>query len=400
MAKDSDDCEFWLPPQFLTDDDELFAEFKAPKNDGRNGLGFGADYQRGFSCGFFGFGPNSDLSSPVDGSTETESDEEDYITELTRQISRSTLHDSGLAYENRKGWSLAGSPQSTLCSALGGCDCNQGSSRGSPNGPSRVSSPPEASRTDGAWDLLYAAAGEVARIRMAESGTGFRSKNNGLFVPRKPGPISVPHKTPTPNLGFQPSQPHPPYQHLKALQFEQLKQQQLMKQHGAHVWGQPKHQLCNNQQLPQNRERMSKPALAMAAWPTLEQSHRQQLQPQPGSGMRAVFLGNPVSKRECAGTGVFLPRRFGTPAETRKKSGCSTVLLPDRVVQALNLNLGVADTQVHNNRYNGSLGSDHDFSTGKQRNVMVLPQAQQRRSMLRPQTVVSTEVRLPQEWTY
>lgn len=117
-----------------------------------------------------------------------------------------------------QGWSLSGSPQSTLCSALGGCDCNQGSSRGSPNGPSRVASPPDASRTDGAWDLLYAAAGEVARMRMAETGAGFHSKNNGPYAPRKPAPISVPRKTPSPNPAFQPSQPHPPYQHLKALQ--------------------------------------------------------------------------------------------------------------------------------------------------------------------------------------
>lgn len=102
MAKDSDDCEFWLPPQFLNDDDDLFTEMKGRRNDGRNGLGFGGDYQRGYSSGFYGFGPNSDLSSPVDGSTETESDEEDYITELTRKLSRSTLLDSGLAYENRK----------------------------------------------------------------------------------------------------------------------------------------------------------------------------------------------------------------------------------------------------------------------------------------------------------
>lgn len=102
MAKDSDDCEFWLPPQFLNDDDDLFTELKGHKNDGRNGLGFGGDYQRGYSSGFYGFGPNSDLSSPVDGSTETESDEEDYITELTRKMSRSTLLDCGLAYENRK----------------------------------------------------------------------------------------------------------------------------------------------------------------------------------------------------------------------------------------------------------------------------------------------------------
>lgn len=102
MAKDSDDCEFWLPPQFLTDDDDLFTEFKTHRHDGKNGLSFGRDYQPDFSFGFPGFGPNSDLSSPVDGSTETESDEDDYITELTRKLTNSTLQDSRLASESKK----------------------------------------------------------------------------------------------------------------------------------------------------------------------------------------------------------------------------------------------------------------------------------------------------------
>lgn len=55
--------------------------------------------------------------------------------------------------------------------------------------------------------------------------------------------------------------------------------------------------------------------------------------------MRAVFLGGAGTRRESSGTGVFLPRRDGNPPASKKKSGCSTVLLPARVVQALNLNL-------------------------------------------------------------
>lgn len=56
------------------------------------------------------------------------------------------------------------------------------------------------------------------------------------------------------------------------------------------------------------------PAKAASAWPPMQH--------QIGAGMRAVFLGAPPSgKRECAGTGVFLPRRAGTPAEPRKRQG-------------------------------------------------------------------------------
>ncbi|CAL5373446.1 unnamed protein product [Camellia sinensis] len=61
-----------------------------------------------------------------------------------------------------------------------------------------------------------------------------------------------------------------------------------------------------------------------SAWPTLQQAL--QPQQQPSSGMRAVFLGNTGSKRECAGTGVFLPRPIGSPTETRKKSDIITYL--------------------------------------------------------------------------
>ncbi|KAK4844281.1 hypothetical protein QYF36_018461 [Acer negundo] len=68
--------------------------------------------------------------------------------------------------------------------------------------------------------------------------------------------------------------------------------------------------------------------------------------------MRAVFLsgssgGGGDVKRECAGTSVFLPRRYGNnnnnnninnfnnnPHDSRNK----LVLLPAKVVQALNLN--------------------------------------------------------------
>lgn len=84
-------------------------------------------------------------------------------------------------------------------------------------------------------------------------------------------------------------------------------------------------------QMVQNRARSSSTScvrpvmgLSPSAWPTLQQSQQQQPQ-QPGSGMRAVFLGNPGgTKRECTGTGVFLPR---TPTQTRKKPGPTSSLV-------------------------------------------------------------------------
>ncbi|KAL3536456.1 hypothetical protein ACH5RR_004917 [Cinchona calisaya] len=412
MAMESDDCEQWLLPQFLTDDDDqLFADFKNAnmKNDSRNTTKtcFGMDFLNEYGYGFGPFGSQSDLSSPVEGSTETESDDDDFMTGLTQKLAQSTLRDSALAYENnQRGWGSSGSPQSTLCSALcGGCGCTHGSSRGSPNCPSRVASPPGINRNDGAWDLLYAAAGEVARMRMMEGAASFHpNKNVGLVgPPGKPSPISVPQRTPCPqNLGFHPDHHHAHVsyqQHLKAAQFEQLRQQQMMKQQQATgAWGQGKFQLSQTQQMILERDRSEgrKLNISMAAWPTLQQSQRQH----PGSGMRAVFLGNPSSRKECAGTGVFLPRRLGTPAETRKKSACSTVLLPDRVVQALNLNLkteaGGAPAQP---RYSGGLATDYAAAM-RYRNGLAM--AQQRRSV-RQQPVMMDQIQelpLPQEWTY
>lgn len=82
-------------------------------------------------------------------------------------------------------WVVSGSPQSTLCG------CRQGSSNGSPNGPSQVSNPAAT------WDLLYAAAGEVARMRTSEEMQSLNHGRGGLFgPPRKlqPSPITVPVK--------------------------------------------------------------------------------------------------------------------------------------------------------------------------------------------------------------
>lgn len=102
MAKNLDDYEFWLPSQFLTDDD-LLMDFKdnstvGERNDGVKYLG------RDFQLGLNPFGLQSDLSSPVEsavGSVDTESEEE-YITELTRKMAHSTLHESGFGYQNTK----------------------------------------------------------------------------------------------------------------------------------------------------------------------------------------------------------------------------------------------------------------------------------------------------------
>lgn len=117
MAQSLDDGVFWLPPQFLTDDDILMdlsmSNNSTIKKSSTNKEGFDleADATKSlfpfeFPYGFGAFGhSSSDLSSPVEsvvGSTETESDEEDYIAGLTRQIAHSTLEDDAFVADKTK----------------------------------------------------------------------------------------------------------------------------------------------------------------------------------------------------------------------------------------------------------------------------------------------------------
>lgn len=108
MTESLDDAAYWLPSEFLTDDDTLMdlSNSKA-KNDG-DGFGFAFAFGSETDAssrplfpyespyGFGSLGVPSDLSSPVEslvGSSETESDEEDFLAGLTLQMARSTLED-------------------------------------------------------------------------------------------------------------------------------------------------------------------------------------------------------------------------------------------------------------------------------------------------------------------
>ncbi|GFP86281.1 hypothetical protein PHJA_000771900 [Phtheirospermum japonicum] len=325
MAQELEDGEFWLPSDFLTDNDDLLMDFKTDPLKTKGCSDFSHGY--GSSLGF-----NSDLSSPVDsvmGSTETESDEDDFIAGLTRKIANSTIQDSNFFSDHKtEGWKLSSSPQSTLCA------CKQGSSRSSPNCVSRISTPKGAEDAVG-WDLLHAAAGEVERMRKMEETTPFYLAPNIFATAPNPSPVFGPVSNQTSIPDFYPSQTktqaHLAHLQLQANTFQLMQHQQQIINRGD--WGQGKIE----PQFQRNQ------GLSKAAWPTLQQS-QQQLR--PGSGMRAVFLGETGVKKERTGTGVFLPRRFGaSPTENRKKPGYSTVLLPERVVHALNLNIDSIDAQ-------------------------------------------------------
>lgn len=102
MAEALDDGEFWLPPQFLTDDD-MFVEKKEIR---RPNCSDGSEMEGGFGFSPYGSsGFSSDLSSPVEsvvGSTETESDEDEFVSVLTQQMAGLTRNELGFGSETEK----------------------------------------------------------------------------------------------------------------------------------------------------------------------------------------------------------------------------------------------------------------------------------------------------------
>ncbi|CAA7398084.1 unnamed protein product [Spirodela intermedia] len=106
--------------------------------------------------------------------------------------------------------------------------------------------------------------------------------------------------------------------------------------------------------------------------------------PQPEPGSRAVLLGAVPKRGVSCGTGVFLPRQLGRPSDLRKKQGVPpTVLLPARVVQALNLDVKVPPPLI-----------DHDITLSRSSAVMPLGRG------FSPPARTGTERFLPADWTY
>ncbi|KAF8006513.1 hypothetical protein BT93_K0722 [Corymbia citriodora subsp. variegata] len=116
-----------------------------------------------------------------------------------------------------------------------------------------------------------------------------------------------------------------------------------------------------------------------------------------GHGMQAIFL---ESGRRSEGTGVFLPRTPSANTQpNRKKPACAPVLLPSRVVQALNLNvqsLGLQisprpDTKEKPNNVECNLVKNQDGKDATQRYIVLQSQSSSSSSL---------DLLLPNEWTY
>ncbi|RWW23374.1 hypothetical protein GW17_00012379 [Ensete ventricosum] len=357
MAKSYGDGDLWLPPEFLC------ADF------------FREGGERCIPCEF-GLGSNPE--SPVESATTgPESDEEDYMKAITQQMARYFLRDddkdaSVTAPSHAKGGgvfltaqAMVRSPQSALCTRS---SLNKG---GSLNGPTLVSSPLE-QRSEETCDLLDEAPGQMMRLRrrgdlglcdrrilgspMTQSpamSTACKSANAGCY---DLGPILTHRQLQAAHvsLGLFFFRWSPNASHFHHLKRQQAAKQQLSAARGRQC-------KARDSSVGYAESRCGQPPdLSATACPPL----RKPQQRPPGSGMRAVFLNSSGARKESAGTGVFLPGTAGNKLAPRKKTGfdivltsvalvdcvtlfpthgfstgCSTVLVPDRVVQVLNLRL-------------------------------------------------------------
>lgn len=355
-------------------------------------------------------------TEPVEsGSTGTESsDEEDFFAGLTRRLSHTSLHETRKEQltvpignsEKTEGEKmtrgLAGSPQSILSGIGSWSGRSGGSGDGSPNGSSCVPSPTTTpfKATNDAWDVLYEAAGQVARLKMnGEVSSKLDFHNRGVLGGLPPPVVAE-------NSFFS-------NQGVSRVRYQQVRPEQVLKQQQCgSVWGrQGRASWVTQPHQPQVQNRLrdlgefgydceslkcSRP-LPQSAWHPLQVKQQNQQVPYFGSGSRpGMQTGSGANKRGCAGTGVFLPRQYGAPPpESRKKTSCVTpVLVPAKVIHALNLNIDDLNA-ASQPRFSGAFGVDYEVLLAR-RNALLL---QQKLSMRREEAA-NYELSLPQEWTY
>ncbi|XP_030456177.1 uncharacterized protein LOC115677194 [Syzygium oleosum] len=409
MAQSFDDADFWLPSKHLPRHDHPCGMGRGKLGPGANaavlavdrrGPEPGVDGELAWCLSNFPSEFPYEIDSPVESvlsSTETESsDEEDPWAGLARALTQSPFYEPpaqklpvpGFArHKPEKLWVMAGSPKSTLSGIGSWSSRSLFSANESPKNVSQIPSPttPFGAESE-TWDLVYAAAMEVARLKMTcqEAKYSAHQQNGGLVSGRitNPGLHSSHHRVA--HVLTQPTQ-HP--QHAR-------EDRVLKRQASLPVWARTMEGWSENQQQQQLQlqiqSRVKNAGLVngrcgrnqgylQSAWTPLHN----------GPGVRAPpFVAGSGSKRECAGTGVFLPRRYGDLPESRKKSGGSTtVVVPPKVVQALQLNVDDMSGQAQPFS-NDAFAPDHAALMAR------------RAALLSKQRSLNHEIRLPQEWTY
>ncbi|KAG9457945.1 hypothetical protein H6P81_002453 [Aristolochia fimbriata] len=114
-----------------------------------------------------------------------------------------------------------------------------------------------------------------------------------------------------------------------------------------------------------------------------------------GPGMQAVFLD---SGQKSCGTGFFLPRQAG---QINRKTGCSPVLLPCRVVQALNLDVHSLGTPLSPQREVAEKNNNEvELASNKNFDDITPENRFQKGDVFSKSYGASPEIFLPKEWSY
>ncbi|KZV49684.1 hypothetical protein F511_24598 [Dorcoceras hygrometricum] len=215
--------------------------------------------------------------------------------------------------EKAASWVMSTSPQSTLANWSG---------IGSPK-----SAPPPSAPVEGGnhavVDIICKAAGQVAKLKLT-SGDGLRPERDLGLVgpPRGPDQIYSSTRNLSPTV----------FQHTRAPPPLTVKQENP----GGGMWYGPQKQVHDYR----SGKAVGR-VLDQAAWP-VKQNSAQTI----GSGNRVFLIGGGVAaaKRECTGTGVFLPRVYGSSkenscnafsTESHRKPVYPTSLLQERNVNPL-----------------------------------------------------------------
>ncbi|KAK4431733.1 hypothetical protein Salat_0935400 [Sesamum alatum] len=341
MAKSVEEAGFWLPAEFLTDDDFLMGKENFNNAASESEFRFPSEFPYDFETG-----------------------------------GRQRLE---------KLWVMSTSPQSTLAH-LGSWAARSagGSSNGSPNGVPSPPATPLGSEYDAIGDLIYRAAGQVAKLKL--NGGHGPTKQKGLLAP----PRSL-------------AQFYPESKTLNPSVFPNTHFQAKPQNEGCGVW-------YSQQQVYQNRGGRPAEGMGQAAW-TLQQSQNRGRPVLFGGSGNGGGGGGAAVKRACAGTGVFLPRRYGNnndsnpySSDSHKKPGCSAAVFPGRAAAHSHTNNfsnmnGFAQSQPQPQpRLSRGFIPDYNALMMARRHTVVL---QQRLTSLEGgSSLVSRDLYLPQDWTY
>ncbi|XP_030504451.2 uncharacterized protein LOC115719515 [Cannabis sativa] len=349
------------------------------------------------------------FSSPVSSSadqSETEQKIDDYcIAELTRDQMTHGLFDpdddkrcrfpgliSSPGKQNKtKDFGVWGSNSSRV-----GTWSPLGSSYGSPERSSHEPTPPATPLVEKRqlpWDYSsFEITSKLEDLNIISNNEGFskhsssNNQNQSLLA--------------TSNLktsGFRRNQPQTLDQ-IQAIRFRKVKQELI-----------PKQKSTTGKRIIQNQEqnlnlpyvKKDRPTPKRHPWvsPVINQKPQQQQQQPLGSGMRAVFLGGSGSASGSSGTGVFLPGVIGETSQSRKKKGCSPVLIPAKVMQALKVHFDRMDNMSGQNTTDFFSVQQHDIiiNNSKKNGKNSQKKGQYSRTA---QAMHQNEIGLPQDWTY